>query len=67
VHPRYQDLIQNDASLAAKEKNTALYKPMELKNLDLKTDGQPISYKPEYHPSSINSNIFNPPAHLSQQ
>ena len=61
VNPRYQELIMNDSSLAAKDKNTALYKPGELKNLDLKTDGQPISYKPEYHPSSLMSNIFNPP------
>lgn len=27
-------------------------------NLDLKTDGQPISYKPEYHPSTLQSNVF---------
>ena len=61
VNPRYSDLIMHDGYLAAKEKNTALYKPQELKNLDLKTDGQPISYKPEYHPSSLMSNIF--PSH----
>ncbi len=49
----------NDQNLAAKDKNTALYKPIELKNLDLKTDGSPIGYKPEYHASSIvNNNIF---------
>ncbi len=48
----------HDAYLAGKEKNTALYKPRELQNLDLKTDGSPISYKPEYHPSAIGNRIF---------
>lgn len=51
----------HDKALAAKERNTAMYKPQELKNFDLKTDGQPISYKPEYHPSSLMSNIFPSP------
>lgn len=52
----------HDQNLAAKDKNTALYKPTELKNLDLKTDGQPISYKPEYHASSlVSNNIFPSP------
>lgn len=55
----------NDSHLAGKDKNTALYKPQELKNLDLKTDGSPVSYKPEYHPSSLFSNIFPTQSNLS--
>ena len=62
VNPKYQEFIMHDRALAAKERNTALYKPQELKNFDLKTDGQPISYKPEYHPSSLMSNIFPSPS-----
>ncbi|TNV78253.1 hypothetical protein FGO68_gene216 [Halteria grandinella] len=59
VNPKYQDFILHDQNLAAKDKNTALYKPAELMNLDLKTDGSPIGYKPEYHQSSlVNNNIF---------
>jgi hypothetical protein len=62
INPKYQDFIMQDPNMAAKDKNTALYKPSELKNLDLKTDGSPISYKPEYHPSGlVNNNIFPMP------
>ncbi len=49
VNPVYSSLINQDVNLAAKDKNTALYTREELKNLDLKTDGSPIRYKPEYH------------------
>jgi hypothetical protein len=45
----YSKFINEDVNLAAKDKNTALYTREELKNLDLKTDGSPIRYKPEYH------------------
>jgi len=50
-----------DKTLAAKERNTAMYKPQELKNFDLKTDGSPVTYKPEYHSSNLMSNIFPNP------
>ena len=30
----------------------------DVKNLNIKTDGSPIKYKPEYHSSNMSSNIF---------
>ena len=34
------------------DKNVA-YNQYDLKNFDVKTDGTPIKYKPEYHQSNI--------------
>lgn len=48
----------NDSHIALNERNTALYTKFDMKNLDVRTDGTPISYKPEYHPSFVNSDIF---------
>lgn len=48
----------NDSNLAAHERNSALLTRFDMKNLDLKTDGTPISYKPEYHSSHVTSEVF---------
>lgn len=43
--------MMNDAYLGVHERNTALYTKFDMKNLDVKTDGSPVKYKPEYHKS----------------
>lgn len=48
----------SDSHIAINEKNSALYTKFDMKNLDLKTDGTPITYKPEYHMSNVSSEIF---------
>jgi len=35
-----------------------LYKPDEMKNFGIKTDGTSITYKPEYHSPQVDSNVF---------
>ena len=41
-----------------KNKSYQVYNKFDIKNFDVKTDGTPINYKPEYHNSNIASNIF---------
>jgi hypothetical protein len=43
-------MMMNDQSLQhPNEKYTALYTKFDMKNFDIRTDGTPVQYKPEYH------------------
>jgi hypothetical protein len=43
---------------AGRDGSYSLYTKFDMKNLNVKTDGSPIKYKPEYHSSSMSSNVF---------
>ena len=50
MNQKYQEQILNDSSLQhANEKYTQLYTKFDVKNFDIRTDGTPVQYKPEYH------------------
>ena len=58
MNPKYYELMMNDSNLAGHERDSALLTKFDMKNLDLKTDGTPVGYKPEYHASNVMSEIF---------
>ena len=35
-----------------------VYSGFDMKNIDVRTDGKPVTYKPEYHPSGLQSEVF---------
>jgi hypothetical protein len=43
---------------AGRDGSYALYNKFDIKNLNVKTDGSPVTYKPEYHSSNVSSNVF---------
>ncbi|CDW71544.1 UNKNOWN [Stylonychia lemnae] len=68
INHKYEDLIMHDQQIGVNERNTALYTKFDMKNLDIRTDGSPVSYKPEYHPSKVSSDIFpNSTPNMKQQ
>ena len=54
----YKDLQERDPGL--KEETYQIYNRFDVKNFDVKTDGTSVTYKPEYHESKVNSNVFIP-------
>lgn len=60
VNQKYQEHISNDQTLQhPNERYTSLYTKFDMKNFDIKTDGTPVQYKPEYHQSYVQSDIFS--------